>query len=55
MGLAEITAHREQTIEQKLTARLETPLNDFADALANEIRTELAGQGVGRGRHSPPQ
>ena len=46
MGLAEITAHREQTIEQELTARLETPLNDFADALANEIRTELAGQGM---------
>ena len=46
MGLAEVTAHREKTVERELTDDLETPLNDISDALANDIRAELAGQGI---------
>ncbi|MDG2033393.1 MAG: hydantoinase B/oxoprolinase family protein, partial [Rhodospirillales bacterium] len=50
MGLAEITAHRERTVEQKLTAGLETTLNDIADDLADDIQAELARQDMAADR-----
>ncbi len=47
MGLAEIRAHREQAVEKTLSPDIEDELAAGSDALAGEIRDELARQNIG--------
>ena len=46
MGLADIRANRQQAVARPLDEAILSDLDDLAGRLANEVRAEVAGQGV---------